>query len=181
MDRGNPMNTCVGLSKRMQIFTNDNISELIRSKFISDDFNHEQIKEISELLCKPELCNITLSSKDFDGKTDKAAPFFNTKYLIKDFDDELMNKLKNPACEIKDKKLGLPPPNNLIPKKFDIKPKNEAFSVKPVALKKDETGEYWYKKDDKFERPKAVVNSKVFTTDCEFGKTAEGRTFANLW
>lgn len=39
----------------------------------------------------------------------------------------------------------------------------------------------WYKKDDKFERPKAIVNLKIYTNDCMFGRTPNGRVFAEVW
>ena len=63
------------------------------------------------------------------------------------------------------KKLGLPPANNLIPKNFDILEKNELYSVKPTLLKQWEDTDLWYKKDDKFERPKAIVSMKIYTND----------------
>lgn len=36
-------------------------------------------------------------------------------------------------------------------------------------------------KDDAFERPKAIVNMKIYTGDADFGKTSAGRVFANVW
>jgi hypothetical protein len=36
-------------------------------------------------------------------------------------------------------------------------------------------------KDDKFERPKGMVSLKIYTGDCEFGRTPAGRVFAELW
>jgi hypothetical protein len=45
--------------------------------------------------------------------------------------DSLIAKMKEPKCEIKSKKLGLPPPNNLVPKNFEVLDKDEKYSVKP--------------------------------------------------
>lgn len=39
----------------------------------------------------------------------------------------------------------------------------------------------WLKKDDKFKRPKGIVNCKLYTNDLEVSKTYEGRLFAQLW
>jgi len=39
--------------------------------------------------------------------------------------------MSNPNVEEKIKKLGFPPPNNLIAKNFDIREKNEKYSTVP--------------------------------------------------
>ena len=36
-------------------------------------------------------------------------------------------------------------------------------------------------KDDKYEKPKGVVNMKIYTNDCRFGSDADARLFANFW
>lgn len=89
--------------------------------------------------------------------------------------------MTNPNCEIKSKKLGLPPANNLIPKNFDILPKNEECSKKPILLKQWDDTDLWYKKDDQFEKPKAHVNLKIYTSDCEYGQNAKARVFTTVW
>jgi secreted Zn-dependent insulinase-like peptidase len=39
----------------------------------------------------------------------------------------------------------------------------------------------WYKKDDKFERPKSIITMKIYTGDCEMSKTIESRVFVKVW
>lgn len=39
----------------------------------------------------------------------------------------------------------------------------------------------WYLKDDKFKRPKAMIDMKIYTNDCMFGRTAHGRVFVEVW
>lgn len=48
-------------------------------------------------------------------------------------------------------------------------------------MKQWEDTDLWYKKDDKFKRPKAVINMKIYTTDNGFGLQQESRMFANVW
>lgn len=93
----------------------------------------------------------------------------------------MLEKMKSPKCEIKTKQLGLPPKNKLIPKDFDILPANETYSTKPVLLKQFPDTDLWYLKDDKFERPKAVVNMKIYTTDNNFGSDVNSRLFFSVW
>lgn len=69
----------------------------------------------------------------------------------------------------------------LIPTNFDILPKQAEYSAKPTLLKKWRGVDLWYKKDDKFERPKCKISMKIYTNDCSFGQTPESRMFAHLW
>lgn len=48
-------------------------------------------------------------------------------------------------------------------------------------IKQWDNTELWYKKDDKFQRPKSMVTMKVYTQNNDFSKSAEGRLFANIW
>ena len=109
------------------------------------------------------------------------APYYNTKFSTQPFPESLVQKMTSPNCPIKEKRLGLPPPNNLIPKCFDIKAEDKLSAQEPILLKKDETGEFWFKKDDKFRRPKAIISGNVFTSDCGFGVSTRGRMFATVW
>lgn len=36
-------------------------------------------------------------------------------------------------------------------------------------------------KDDKFERPKSIINCKIYTNDCMFGLNDKGKMFVALW
>ena len=56
------------------------------------------------------------------------------------------------------------------------------MSQKPCVLKQwaDDT-DLWYMKDDKYQRPKGIVSLKIYTGDCEFGQTAKGRVFVEVW
>lgn len=71
----------------------------------------------------------------------------------------------------------------MLPKNIDVLPvvQDEA-AKKPVLLRQwaDDT-DLWYMKDEKFLRPKGMVSLKIYTGDCEFGRTAKGRVFAELW
>ena len=110
-----------------------------------------------------------MRSKSFEGQTTEVEEWYSTKYSIAPFSAELVEKMKNPQCPIGSKKLDLPPPNNLIPKNFEILAKNADQSEKPKLVKSWEETDLWYKKDDKFERPKASVTMKYYTRDCDLG------------
>jgi hypothetical protein len=69
----------------------------------------------------------------------------------------------------------------MIPKKFDIYPKEILYSEKPVFLMQWDDTDLWFKKDDKFQRPRTIVEMKIYTNDNGFGQTIKGRLFAHLW
>ena len=110
-----------------------------------------------------------LRSKTFENETDKTEEWYSTKYKTEDFSSSLLNRIVNPSVEIKRHKLELPPKNNLIPKNFDILPKDEEFSKEPKLINIGKDIDLWYKKDDKFDRPKSEVSMKIYTNDCNLG------------
>jgi secreted Zn-dependent insulinase-like peptidase len=50
----------------------------------------------------------------------------------------------------------------MIPKNFDVLPENKEKSEKPTLVFQDGNNDLWYHKDDKFERPKAVVQAAIY-------------------
>ena len=69
----------------------------------------------------------------------------------------------------------------MIPTNFDVLDKDAQYSEKPQILKQWEDTDLWYKKDDKFEKPKAFINMKIYTTDCGFCLQDHARIFASVW
>lgn len=109
--------------------------DLMRQRYEVDRFDEAKIKEIAECLCDPKRCNIEMRSKSYEAECTETDEWFGTKFCVGPVPEEMFQKMNNPNCEIKSKKLDLPPKNNLIPKNFDILPANETYSQKPVLLK----------------------------------------------
>lgn len=181
MDKGNALQTCVKYAGRMHIFNEGNMSNLIRSTMIADQFDVERLKSIIDAMCNPANVDIYLRSKTFEGQVQEEVEFYKTKHTATKFSEELLAKITSPNCPITNCKLDLPPPNSLVPKNFDILDKDEANSALPSLILSNEDTQVFYKKDDKFERPKAFVNLKLYTPDNGFGQTLEGRVFVCLW
>jgi len=72
-----------------------------------------------------------LTSKSFD---DASLPlkekWYKIDYSMEKFSDEFLAKLKAPKIKENGKKLDLPPPNPLLPKKFDILSEDISLSAK---------------------------------------------------
>lgn len=122
-----------------------------------------------------------LRSKSFEEETDQIEEWYQTKYKVEDFSPSLLQKMQKPNLKLEKLKLDIPPKNNLIPTNFDILEANEGLSKIPVLLKSTDSYDLWYKKDDKFDRPKSYVSLKLYTEDCNMGKAPEARVFVHVW
>ncbi len=92
--------------------------------------------------------------------------------------------MNNPSSVVSDGKVGLPPKNTLLPKKLDILPEDSENSKVPQKIQEYNETEVWYKKDDKFNRPKAVINIKIYPQQGileGLGMTVRGRMQTELW
>ena len=143
---------------------------MLRSKMVTDKYDPELIKKYVDLLCESDKLGIFFSSKkNWESEKDsfKKATFYDTPYDVKDFSEELLNKIKNPKCEITSKKLDLPPKNTMIPKNFEVLAENKEKSEKPTLIFQDENTDLWYHKDDEFHRPKAVVQLRMYLKESD--------------
>lgn len=107
--------------------------------------------------------------------------WYKIDYSSRKFSDEMMSSLRKPVINLNGLKLDLPPQNNLLPKNFEILAEDVSLSDRVKLLKTWDDTEIWYKKDDKFKRPKGIVNFKFYTNDCLFSQTSQGRLFAEIW
>lgn len=110
------------------------MQQLIRSRFIVDEFAAEEIQNYAKLLCEVDF-NILMSSKSLETSCDKVEEWYSTKYSINDFSPELLKKIRTPNVTEKAKKLGLPPPNTLIAENLDVMEPNREMSKFPQLIK----------------------------------------------
>lgn len=168
---------CQGISSKMQTMNLSNISEVLRSRYVIDEFDKEKNQDVINRLCDPSNLQIMLSAKGIE--TDSTEKWYGTKYKVEEVPYKLKESMKIP--ESRTKKFGLPPKNILIPQSTEIKPNHAEYSYVPKKLCYWSDADVWYKKDDKFERPKSIVSLKIYTPDCNLGKTIEANVFAEMW
>lgn len=60
-------------------------------------------------------------------------------------------------------------------------PENKEQSARPVHAKQWDNTDLWFKKDDRFCKPKGNVAVKIYTHDHSFGTTVKSRVFAEMW
>lgn len=117
-------------------------------------------------IADPKNSQMFLTSQSLDdAQLQKKEKWYKIEYSSEKYSTEFMDSLKKPEINVQGKKLDLPPPNTLLPKNFDILADDESLSGAPVLLKAFDNSEVWYRKDDKFKRPKGIVSLKVYTND----------------
>lgn len=78
--------------------------------------------------------------------------------------------MSEPTVVENGKKLDLPPPNVLLPSNFEIHANSKDSKLTTLVKHWDES-ELWFKKDDKFKKPKGNIAVKIYTNDLHFGTT----------
>ena len=129
-DRNRALNYCVTYAQRLHVIEESKMENILRSNYIIDEFNHDLAKEIADILCKPDSLLIMMRSKAFEKECTITEKWFKTKYVVNELAPELREKILSPNVEIRNKKLDLPPKNNLIAKNFSILPKDKENSKK---------------------------------------------------
>jgi secreted Zn-dependent insulinase-like peptidase len=99
----------------------------------------------------------------------KKEHWYKIDYSAEKFTDEQVKLMSEPAVKENGKKLDLPPPNVLLPSKFEIHADSE--SKLTTFVKHWDESDLWFKKDDKFKKPKGNIAVKIYTNDLHFGTT----------
>lgn len=168
----------------MQVMKDEQIPKIMKTKYVADEYDPEQIKQYSELLTKTDNIMVFLKSKSFEENKDiqlEQEYWYKTKHNVEQFSPELLQKMQSPNVDVSEKKLDLPLENTLIPENLEVLAKNPTASAKTHLLKQWDGVDLWFKKDDKFDMPKAMVNMKIYTADGDFGKSPEQHMFVMLW
>ena len=127
------MDYAVDLSSTMPHFgTPDDMQNLIRHKFLADEYKPELLNQVVDILADPGKCIVLLSSKSFE---DESLPlnqkWYKFNYSLEKFTEERLAELRAPNVPDNGKPLDLPKPNNLIATNFDILPADESLSARP--------------------------------------------------
>lgn len=159
LEKGSYSQYSTWLSNRMQLFNEENIENVLSSAYLVNEFDSKHIDELSHKLYDHTNCNIYLTSKVNEGKTDRKEKWYGTNFAKEPFNESILNNI-NSSVVYDD--LSLPFKNKYIPDNLDLLPPNKKWSVEPTKIKDDAESVIWYKKDDKFMQPKCVANLRIY-------------------
>jgi secreted Zn-dependent insulinase-like peptidase len=182
LEKGNSTQYCVKLASRMPKFETKEMDYLIKGQYVYEHFDQEKIKLIGAMLADPKNTFTLLLSKSFkEEELGQLEPWYNIKFHSEKYPEALHALMLHPTVKDNGKKLDLPPENKLIPTKFDLHPENKDHSAQPVFASLWEDTDLWFKKDDRFHKPKGHVAAKIYTNDLSYGSASLTRVFAEVW
>ena len=148
------------------------------------EFDEERIKEVSEILADPTNTLLLLLSKSIkESILNETHEWFNINFRRDKLTAKELADLKAPTLDAfkTPKRLDFPPPNYLMPKNFEILPPSPEHSKEPIMIKTFPNANLWYKKDDKFGKPKGQVAIEIATNDLDFRNNPKSAMFAKVW
>lgn len=140
------------LSENMHMYSEE---DFITGDQLMFEYNADLIEKFQNMLT-PDKCCIMLTSPSFEKENIcvRTEPWFKTRYAECDIPREWMEKWSNlePTSE-----LFLPEINKFIATDFQIKLSDQEETDIPVKILDNEENRLWYKKDTKFNIPKAYT------------------------
>jgi len=154
-DKETPQGYVCGLAGRLQYYP---IEEVISGDYIFKEWKPELIQSLIDILT-PDKIRIAVVGKTFESVADTAEKWYGTSYKLEKIAEEDLNKWKNAGLL---DKFHLPPKNEFIPEQLDLVPREETSSL-PVTLKTTKLSRVWYKQDEEFLLPKAILYIEIFS------------------
>lgn len=170
-DRTNPVKSCMKLSGKLSKIPEQDISKIIKHSYLKEMLDKDLIESLSNMFCKPERMNIYLQSKSLKDECIIQEDFMMTKFFVEEIPPSLLQAIKEPAKIVsqKNQKLDFPIKNHLLPSSFEIKTVDPKFSGSPNNISIWKDVDVWFKQDEMFQHPKAIVQMKLYTSDLGFG------------
>ncbi|XP_017766941.1 PREDICTED: insulin-degrading enzyme [Eufriesea mexicana] len=101
---------------------------------------------------KPENVRIHVIGKSYENIADETEKWYGVKFKKEKISQNVINEWINAGLNLN---LKLPPKNEFIPEKFDIKPTENNISKFPVIIEDTPLIRLWFKQDDEFVIPRA--------------------------
>uniref|UniRef100_A0A8C3BE51 Nardilysin n=1 Tax=Cairina moschata TaxID=8855 RepID=A0A8C3BE51_CAIMO len=151
-DQVDPINYVENICENMHLFCKQ---DFLTGNQLLFDYKPEVIADVLDLLC-PQRANLCLLSTNNEGKCPLKERWFETQYSVEDieqywatvwaFDFEINPDLHHPE------------ENEYLATDFSLKPPDFPEVDYPVKVLNAPQGCMWYKKDNKFRKPKVYVH-----------------------
>ncbi|CAG0881776.1 unnamed protein product [Darwinula stevensoni] len=149
-DKENPINYVVQVTLSLREYP---IDEVLSGPYLFDQFKPELISEVLGLLI-PDRVRLTVIAKKFEGTTVHKEEWYGIEYSISDIYPEVIKKWAHLNMHTE---LALPPKNEFIPTNFVLHPLPKDAKKTPQLIENSPLFRVWYKQDDRYFRPKAIL------------------------
>ena len=151
-----PMDYVEWVTKNMHLFPPQDI---LRGPYGAEQFEPGLVRLILNHLI-PSNLRCTVQSQDFEGETDQVSAYYNAGYSVERISPKLIEKM---SLVVPHPELHLPEENLFIPKNLDVVVPKVFPHIVPFLIKDDNMMRVWYKADDTFYNPKAVLIVSVIS------------------
>jgi len=154
-DKERPQSYVCNLASKLQYYP---MEEVISGDFAFKEWKPELVESILEILT-PDKIRIAVVGKKFESIADSAEKWYGTSYKLEKIPEEDLNTWRNAGLS---DKLKMPPKNEFIPEQLDLVNREESCTL-PATLKTTKLSRVWYKQDEEFLLPKAVLYVEMFS------------------
>lgn len=146
-----PIDNVEQVAENMQMYP---LEHYLTGRTLILQYDPQLLQECMSCMAPGQAC-IMLWSKNFStsGECEKVEPWFNTQYSVSDIPQEWKLEWTDLKAS---PQLKFPEKNPFIPSDFELQ-KVEEPSEFPIILQENQFGRMWYKKDTKFNTPKAFI------------------------
>ena len=127
------------------------IEKVVRRTYYDYNFRPELIEQLIDHLT-PECMRITLTSRQFEGKTDRKEKYYGVHYSYEQIAQESIDRWNNVDFN---ENLKLHEPNEYIPNDLQLVEREQEEHKFPQLIKRDKLSELWFLQDNKFKTPRA--------------------------
>lgn len=144
-------------------FTTKPVEDILIGDYIAEEYDEEFIKETINKFTI-ENSNIYLSSRSFEEKVNLSEKWYGTKFSKIKYPKKIIDLINGNVEKSHKHFISYPPENKFIARKFDIKDlekKGESLNF-PELIDKNEKREIWFKQDNIFLLPKAIIYLQIY-------------------
>lgn len=155
-DKERPQSYTCGLSEQLHYYP---LEEALCGGYLLSEFKPELIDMVLSHLI-PQNIRIAVVGKALSEKVTCTEKWYGTCYKMEEIDPGLLEQWQSAGLN---DQLHLPTKNEFVPTSFDLFKDVQPVSRLPEMISETSLARIWYKQDDEFKLPKAVIHTELFS------------------
>ncbi|XP_045108140.1 insulin-degrading enzyme-like isoform X1 [Portunus trituberculatus] len=155
-DKEQPQSYTCGLAEQLHYYPLD---EVLCGGYLLSEFKPELINMVLEHLT-PESIRIAVVGKALEEKVTCTEKWYGTCYKMECVEEELLQRWRDAGYN---DLLQLPSRNEFVPTNFDLYNDPQETNRLPEMISQTPFARVWFKQDDEYKLPKAVVFTELFS------------------
>uniref|UniRef100_A0A1W7RAD0 Insulin-degrading enzyme n=1 Tax=Hadrurus spadix TaxID=141984 RepID=A0A1W7RAD0_9SCOR len=130
------------------------MEEVLCGSYLMHDYRPDLIEDLLNRLT-PDKIRVAIIGKKFEECCDCEEQWYGTKYKLEPISESVLSKWSSAGSH---NNLCLPTKNEFIPTNFQLATHEQEYSNLPVMIKNSEMSRVWFKQDNEFNLPKAILS-----------------------